>query len=236
MVQVTKTYKSHNPGPTPQWFKNAMGWGYNKLLGYKAPARRRPKAKLYKQIMSGKIHQFKQKVFTNNAFFTTSATGYYAGSQVFTLNDLTNPTEYTSLFDNYRLKKIKWCIMSTQSTADEAGSGFTLTPYLGAVVDPDDNSVTGWTDFTQISQYNDFNPKKLAGMTKVKKYFTPAVNDALDAVNNPTYVKTDYAPLLDMGSPAIPHYGIKFMFKGANSTIYTFYIITTYYFQCSTRR
>lgn len=193
------------------------------------------KMKLYKKIMNGTVHLFKQKVVlvTNVA---TSATGYNFFARQFALSDLPNSSEYTSLFDSYKFHKIKYQLMSTHQSSNEAGTTNPNDLFGGAVIDPDDVSVVGWVDFSDISQYNDWKPRKVTNSRGIKKYFTPTVNNQIQATVNATYLATQYKPLLDMASPGIPHLGVKVGLLGTASTTYQIYETITYYLECRTKR
>lgn len=214
---------------------NTIGSKYKgrSLRGTKTPV---TKMKLYKKVMDGTVHLFKQKVVTLVST-TLSATGYYIFAKQFQLSDLPNFAEYTALFDSYKIHKIKYQIVSVNNSSKENEVTVATQMFGGIIVDPDDASVAGWVDFTEISQYNDWHPKKVSDNRGLKRYFTPAVNNQIQAVTQPTYISTMYKPLLDMASPTVPHLGIKGAFLGGVPLVPAkFYETVTYYIECRTKR
>lgn len=233
MVQMTPVRNKFNPGPTPQWFKNFM----SSMMGYKGKPKRnnvQKKGKLYRRIMAGKSHLFKQKV-VDIITSTTNAGGFSIFSQSFSLAQLPNASEYTSLFDSYRIRKIKVTFQSTQASSKENEVAVASDLLFGAVIDVDDDSTTGWADFTEISQYNDWNPQKITGR-KVKKYFTPTVNNQIQADADPTALKTMYSPLLDCADTSVTHLGLKCALLALPSQEYRLYRTTTYYLEFQNKR
>lgn len=236
MVQMTPVRNKFNPGPTPQWFKSAINSVVNKLLrsGKKPQGIRAPKGKLYKRIMSGKSHLFKQKV-VDIITSTTNSGGFSIFSQTFSLAQLPNASEYTSLFDSYRIRKIKVTFQSTQASSKENEVATASDLLFGAVIDVDDDSTSGWVDFTEISQYNDWRPKKITGNI-VKKYFTPTVNNQIQADADATAIKTMYSPLLDCADTSVTHLGLKCALLALPSQVYRIYRTTTYYLEFQNKR
>lgn len=139
----------------------------------------------------------------------------YAGyTTTFSLSDVPNPGEFTSLFDQYMIKGIqyRWVIRRDPAFATTAANkGF--SPRVGWVHDHDSvQPVTAFTDIQQYPYYKEVNFNSNYLNTKWY-YLKPAVcNSVYNGVYNG--YSAMWRKYLDSGYPAVPHYGIRAFYEG----------------------
>jgi len=144
---------------------------------------------------------------------SSSTSAEVFGSVTFALSSLPDYTEFTALFDCYRIVGVKVCFypafLDTTAT--------TIYPPLYTVIDYDDASslttaAMGEYDSCQVVQTGQFFERSLVPRTAVAAYsgtFTSFGQKAL--------------MWLDCGSPSVVHYGLKYGLdiSGAANTVWT---------------
>lgn len=175
----------------------------------------------------------------------TGAGGGYAGIAFnFYLNQLPNYTEFSSLFDSYKITKVKMhitCLTAINTNADFQTYGIGL-PKLYYVHDEDDvtappSSQTGLNDMMERvkTRYYSFTPNR--------NTVTVTIRPNLLAETYKSAVSTAYAPVynkwVDMADPNTPYYGVKMMFytPSVNNVLpgtafHAFQIDAVYYISC----
>jgi len=110
------------------------------------------------------IHNFVRHTFTGAklAGIASAVNGY---GFVFTLADLSNYTNFTSLFDQYRIVKVTCKFFPRQNVATNtttATTTQTANPCVMSVIDYDDAStpatIAGLTEFENFKVHNQFRP------------------------------------------------------------------------------
>lgn len=143
--------------------------------------------------------------------FLDPVAGYYGVgfSHFFKLSSLPNYTEFTNLFDRYKICKVVWTIMFQNNTAPMNGSS--VLPILHVASDDDDaNTPTALTELQQRSNCK----RRVLGNTVMFKYTTrPKFASSVYNSNVPGFttayaVKSGY---LNSDYYDAPHYGIKGM-------------------------
>lgn len=138
--------------------------------------------------------------------FSDSVTGTFGVgfSHSFKLSQMVNSSEFTSLFDKYKICKIVWTLMFQVNQAPLNGNS--VLPIIHMCADDDD--VTVPTALGEIQQRQNCKRRVLGNTVMLKYTFRPKIaasvyNTALSsgyAVKS-GYINTDY--------PDVPHYGIK---------------------------
>lgn len=121
----------------------------------------------------------------------------------FRLSDITQPTDFTTLFDQYKISGVKVKITWT-STQGEIGGGIPA-PRLMYTVDEDDSGVP--TE-DSIRAKNSVKFHQFANGVPLVMYVKPRV--ARELYNN--NLTTAYGPTrawIDCSNPNVPHYGMK---------------------------
>lgn len=165
------------------------------------------------------IHTFKRTLFETSVFSIGAAAVY--GVRTFNLNQLPSASEFTVLFDQYRIDKIKVVFMPRGDSA-EAGTNNNNTK-LFTVLDYDDDTAVASID--ALCQYE--NVKCSSVLKDHTRVLVPKFANAVYQ----SAVATAYGPStgwLDCNNSTVPHYGIKYgvsAVAGANIVD----IKTTYY-------
>lgn len=166
------------------------------------------------------VQYFKRTLYMKANRVSSTAADTFAGVQ-FTLNDVPNVAEFTSLYDQYQIKGIKYSLIPRISETDPAQQSL---PNIGSVIDQDDASAP--TSIDQLTQYQNF---RLTRGNKVhSRYWKPAIAQEVFGGG----VLTAYAPRknvwIDCNSAAVPQYGIKFFIQ-QTAVVITFDVKIDYY-------
>lgn len=164
---------------------------------------------------------------------TSGNVAVVSGGIAFALSDLPNPTEFTALFDLYKIDKIVINIQPLNNI--NSPSTVANLAYLVCVVDTDDiaSPVTA-SDLLQYEKCHMVSPYKGLKLT-----WKPSV--AMAAYGGSLF--TSYANAqdqwIDMGSSGVPHYGFKYLASadglgGTNHVSWRFW--ATYHFTCKSTR
>jgi hypothetical protein len=172
----------------------------------------------------------KQKIykFTRHKKITASVYGAIgsdsAWSFKFTLDSLDNYTEFTSLFDLYRIDKIVFRLIPLQNTVEAPATQKDVGLLYGAV-DLDDYA--GATVAT-LCQYPNM---KIANFDeKLTFAFKPKFAVAAYSGAFTSYANT--GGWIDMGSPSVEHYGLKLNVASSTAVIPSWTCVYTVDLSC----
>lgn len=147
----------------------------------------------------GGIHSFKRSFRLSQIAMTAGTTLMY-GEQ-FDITQLPNFTEFSALFDQYRVDKIKFEIVPCQTGADTNPNTTSIfLPNIWSCIDKTDS--TPPTGINEIMQYPGAKRTKIT--TRHSRSFKPHV---MVDVNN-VVINSKGCPWLAFGAP-IPLYGVK---------------------------
>lgn len=194
------------------------------------PVRRRMPMRRF-PLMKSPIYSFKRRMLVGTlqlSNLTETFTSY-----TFKLSNLPNYTEFTNLFDRYRINKVSLTFVPNWDSNDANASAGVLA------VNPSIYSMIDYTEDGTPLALNEFyeNPKcKITRGGKIhKRYFTPAVLGS----NFETVTTTAYTPKwkqwLTTDDPATPHYALKVACDKLNAgTAQNYYVkvFVTYYISC----
>lgn len=176
-------------------------------------------------------HSFERK--TN--LFTISGNAVHApylGVSNIQLGFVRNAAEFSALYDQYRINKVKiqfW--LKVDPSAQTAATA--AHPKLYWVRDLDDSNVLTQDEMRERAKC------KIAVMRTDRPITIWIKPNLLNLVyRGPTtssYVPT-FGHFLDMTNQDVPHYGIKYNIDDLTNTNYRVDIETTYYFQCKNTR
>lgn len=138
---------------------------------------------------------------------TTGLTSFF-GTLIFQLSSVPNSTEFTLLFDQYRIlgAQVKW--ITPWNAVEKVNNAVQPQfPTFHSIIDLDDE--TPLTGIPEMEQYTSYRVQRYTGT--IKRYLTPRVSV-------PTYrtgVTFGYGLghkkfWLDCGYNDVPHYGLKF--------------------------
>lgn len=176
--------------------------------------------------------------FKRKAYVETISVGYGAGNilgaYTFALNKLPNYTEFTALFDRYRICGVLVEFMpAVDSFSTEAGVSMTnfALPQVRTIIDHTEDGVP--TDFNEMYQYK--NCKMTQGNRIHKRFLKPAVlTSAFESTIATAYIPK-WKQWITTDDPATPHYCLKYGINALPSAAMgtmTYRVYATYYLQC----
>lgn len=161
-----------------------------------------------------------------------SGTQMGGASMNFQLNFVTNPTEFTTLFDRYRIVGVKLQFLPGQNNSDAYINGFASPlPYLYYAQDWDDAGVPG--SQTEVTQYGTVKCRRL------DKPFSVFIKPKAAAQVYHTGVTSAFATAnnawIDCSNGDVQHYGMKLWLKNVmcdpSHANFNCVVIPTYYLQ-----
>lgn len=162
-------------------------------------------------------------------------TGYYqfGGACNFSLDQVLNYTEFTSLYDRYKIRKIVVKIIPECNVASTAGTS--LLPVVGVVRDYDDNTVP--TSTTQLAEMQGYREYRLNRPLTFAVY--PRIANTVWQGTLANGYSVMRPPWLDNSSFSVPHYGLKFFFRNvplSGTAPFLIRFTMTYHFACKDTR
>lgn len=183
--------------------------------------------------LNGRVYNFKRKLTSNLIITYNGVATESHGAYKFKLSDLPNYTEFTSLFDKYRITGIRAQFLPRVNIMDlkNVNASFTEIPPVLTVVDYDDAS--GTDDYASLCQYE--NAKIHNQFRPFSVYFKPMV--AIAAYQGAfTGYSSSRKTWIDAASPSVEYYALKWAtppYSAINSIANpTYDVIFTYYIQC----
>lgn len=172
------------------------------------------------------VHWFRRCVLQDGVLSTTIPNNYLNMS--FALADLPDVSDFTNLYDEYRLVAVQVRIEPQFSAnfpwANQSGTQLYTAPRIYATVDTD--GFGGIMTLNQMLQHGNMKfSRPGAGLTvTVKPKFQSVVDTAQTAKNTKGW--------LDCANTGVKHYGINLLVDGGNAEGLNFRIIRTYIFGC----
>lgn len=204
-------------------------------MPYRRPARRparRPRKYMrrYKRTRAARplarlnVHHFK-RTFQSTSINNLSA-GASAGVYCPQLTNLPNATEFTTLFDEYRINKVVVKFIPNFTGSDmNPNATFNSMPNIYSIIDYDDQSTPANLD--ELLQYPSM--KLTRGNSIHTRVFTPKVS--LD-VNGTGGVAAKAKQWLDCAVSTVPHNGMKYWLDAAGVSTGSYRVFVTMYFSC----
>lgn len=146
------------------------------------------------------VQYFKRTMFVRAAY-ASSTVADTLFSRKFSLSDLANYTEFTSLYDQYKIKAIKFTLLPRVTEADVAQA----VPTVSTCIDLDDNTAPSSID--DMVQYQNFRMTR--GNVAHTRYWKPAVSSMAWNSGVGTAYTVSKNLWIDVGSSGIPYFGIK---------------------------
>lgn len=202
---------------------------YRRKLKFKTARRRTAKTNLRQQV-----HYFKR--YVGLGLINADGTGNpQYGSLSFNLNQVPNVSEFTSLFDNYRISFVK-LMFRLRTSPDAQLANNSAYPQMFIQRDYDDNTVP-----TSVNSVRE-SGRCILRTIRPDRYTVVKIRPATqNLVFNDTGSNTVFVPKwkqwLDMSYPGVPYYGIKYAvdtFSANTNNIIE--IQAVYYFQCKDTR
>lgn len=171
------------------------------------------------------LHHFKR--VAQLTAINASSSGNVIGSLAFTFSQIPNNAEFTALFDQYRINKIKLQLIPNFTGSDlNPTSSVVALPNIWSVIDYDDN--TSPANLNDLLQYP--NVRMTRGQRIHTRYWTPAVGTDVGGVAS---ASQKYKQWIDMSTTSIEHYGFKYFIDQLNTgPVGTWRVFATFYFSC----
>lgn len=183
---------------------------------------RRP---VYKKGPFRPLYSYKRSVFTQDAIVLNQA-GTLSDQGLgwnFRFNQLPGTTDFTSLYDQYMIKKIVVKIIPRASENPiTPGASSTDLQQIHSVIDYDDSAAP--SSIQELVQYQSY--KVTRGNQVHTRVFVPRIALTTDNTKKFQWV--------DLTNTAVPHYGLKTWIAKPTTpdTTVSYDMLVTYYFTC----
>lgn len=197
--------------------------------------RRKPRRyALRKRRLGDNVYSFKRRVVLGNISSSCNASGVGtagANGYAFALADLTSYTEFTNLFDQYKITGVKldFIPFADNISWQVANNGAGISAPGGPLLISADHD-----DSTPPASANEMLQKQTTKVIPVGRRYRMFIKPKFNVA---TYSGGGIAPAsgwLDTGSVSVPHYGAKAWMAAPNipDTSFTYQVWATYYIKC----
>lgn len=135
----------------------------------------------------------------------------YAGYN-FSLSDLPNYTEFTALYDMYKINRVKISFLPQQTISNSLSTVSNAAAYARFFSVIDTNDATAPTSIDQLREYE--SCKYTTIHRRHKRYFKPRITDSGN-------VYTPGNPWIATSSPNVNYFGLKVAAEAIDSTVST---------------
>lgn len=171
------------------------------------------------------IHLFK-RTFTPTPITVPTATGASGGFD-FKLTDLNNYTEFTNLYDQYKIVSVRLEFQSPFTNNPMTNAGVVIPEMYTAI---DRNDITAPAFRQDILEYETQRHSPLT--RRHTRYFKVNCNTLLFDSNNVDTKGTKFGQWIDTADDQVPHFGLKYWIDGGAGADFDVSPTFTYYFQC----
>lgn len=181
---------------------------------------------LYRSKASMNVHHFKRTYEATN--LNISATAPVSGTLTVQMASIPDVTDFTTLFDRYRINKVivRFVPNFTGSDLNPSSSVISI-PNFHTVLDYDDSTAPG--SLNNMFQYSTYRMTR-GNKIHIRKY-TPSV---LTAQGSGSTYGPKWKQWLDLSDLTINQYGLKFWIDQQNAGgVGTFKPYVTVYFSCA---
>lgn len=188
--------------------------------------RRRRVARRFRRSLTNRssiIHLHK-RTYTLEEFIEASPGGK---TYTFKLADMARYTEFTELYDQFRL--LKWVIKVYYAGTDNDVSGTKIeTGLVGSVIDYNDTNVPSTID--ELREYSTYRERQLIRCHPWTRAFVPKVNSVVyksGVTSGYTIPKRN--PWLSTIDAGTPHFGLKMYYQTPPTNTYKVTVVATAY-------
>jgi hypothetical protein len=138
-----------------------------------------------------------------------------------TLNATTaNPgaSDFTALYDSYRLASVEISFMYSGNSAPLAPAASPQLPILNIIFDPTDTSVIS---LSSILQYQDLHIVQLGNLRTSNGYVLKCRPTPLITAGGSATAASNFNPWLNIDTPTVPYFGIKMFYDSSGSSVST---------------
>lgn len=189
---------------------------------------------------------FKRKCSLGTVTVTAATGGYVGAAQQFRIDQLPNVSEFTTLFDQYTIRYVKWYLVlrsTGTSMVESAVNGSIGMPNLIVVRDYDDATVPASSN-VGYDELREFNKAKTFCFTAERRCFRIGIKPAVLSEVYRSGVATSYVPKfnqrIDCVTADVPHFGLRYVIQVPTTALLTyavtFDIYATFYLAMSNVR
>lgn len=176
------------------------------------------------------VHYFKRIAYTDAWTTLAPGTAPTFGALTFSLSSLPSATDFTDLYDAYRISKVKVEIIPRVDSTDMSSQ--VQMPMVHSAIDLTDSNAPA--SLGELMEYE--NVRTTRGTRIHKRYFTPKVQQQVyNGLVGTGYSVDRRNKFIATDNPAVPHYALKYALgpvtTGGGNQV-TFALRVTYYFQC----
>lgn len=149
---------------------------------------------------------------------------YGAGSLFFTIGDIPDYTEITSLFDRYQILGVAVKIMPYVTTSDAQMVGQTnpsSSVIIHSIIDYDDTNTPTASD-AGCNAMREFESYKMKNINVGKGYFSRFLKPRIAVASYSSGIFNGYANMraqwCDAASPSVQHFGFKYIMEAFNGS------------------
>lgn len=179
--------------------------------------RKRKAGVMRSQLSVPTVHAFKRTQYIPAYLIVPSGSSWTFGALAFNFDAMPNFTDFTSLFDQYKIRNMKVTLIPRYSeTPIATGVGTSLGSSVITVLDRDDD--TAPTSINDLCQYT--NMRQTKGGKNHMRSWRPTVKVPVLGLSGTDYsVKS--APWIDAASTDVKHYGLKYAIEqGSGAVVY----------------
>lgn len=174
-----------------------------------------------RKVNQGTVYRFKRALKIDQ--FSTSNVAAVGKSYQFSLSQLPNYSEFTNLYDSYKLcgVKLKMIPRLTDAGVSTTANSHNTSP-VHHVIDYDDASTTN--DILTLMQYQNY--KMTRGLSMVQRYFKPKMAELV--YNGVSNGYSSARRWINCSNPEVPHYSFKCAIE-ATAVALQYDVYATYY-------
>lgn len=179
---------------------------------------RRRAVNMSKRGVRQPIQYFKRSVYLSGNILSSISNDVFQALN-FTLSQVPSYTDFTTLYDQYRINGIKWTLIPRGNTAEITASSGASTVFQGqstgvfSAIDYDDNTAP-----TSINQLCEYQNMKMTRATQLhSRYLKPRVNTTgiTNIGTGVTGPMMNTRGWLDCDFINVPHFGLKLALQQA---------------------
>lgn len=201
-----------------------------------AASKRRSRTPMPARVKTYSLQKSSNSFITNRTVLTDATLASTAGvtsvAYYWTLDQLPGYTEYTSLFDQYRIKKVD-VLIQTKNPIGSGPFGYSPVRIMGTPDFDDSTPASTESDIQQYQNLQVWRPNTDKKFTIIPRIAKAAYSGAFTSYSN------DPAGWLDVASPSVRHYGLKVLITadtGSGDDTCRFNVISRVYLEFKSQR
>lgn len=201
-----------------------------------------------KRLTQGKIYSFRRTCqispwyfdstislwtqYTSNVISNSTASASASGIFKFRLNDLPNPTDFTMLFEQFKITGVKLRFMPYQGTESSAASSLLMVPLATCIDRGANDQILTTPSFNSLMENQDVKIRNTQRGFNVW-LGTPTFHQPADAASQVSY-KSGWLDSDLQASRDVDHHGLKWSWAvpATAERSVSYLVYATYYIKC----